>query len=301
MFTLKHVLCPIDLSELSIRALVYAGAVAEWYGSELTVLHVVPSFEPMEVRAGALFDPVRFVYPMTREQIEERLRDAVRAAGITSAVNCVAEAGEPPAVIVNHTLATSADLIVMATHGRSGWERLVLGSVTETVLQIAPCAVLTVPPDAPRSPRDLTGQVVLCPVDFSPAALQAAGVAAAIARHVDAQLTLVQAIEWLAEEEPRETGHFSVPEFRRALVEQAREHLQQLIAELPEVRRGATATVPIGRAHREILRLASESGAGLIVMGARGRGAPGPGALGSTTFGVVRAAGCAVLVVRSGQ
>jgi nucleotide-binding universal stress UspA family protein len=297
--TLTQVLCPVDLSEMSIRALAYAGAVAEWYGSRLTVLHVVPSFEPMEVRAGALFDPVHFAYPMTRDQIEERLQDAVREAGITSGVTCVAEAGVPAAVIANQTVATAAELIVMATHGRSGWRRLMLGSVAEEVLQTAPCAVLTVPPGAPRLPRELTGEMVLCPVDHSPAALQAAGFAVDIARQVDAGVTFVQAIEWLAEEEPRALAHFNVPEFRRALMQQADEDLHKLIAELPKVPRGATATVTLGRAHREILRLAAEAHAGLIVMGARGRGAPGLAALGSTTLQVVRAAGCPVLTVRS--
>ena len=50
------------------------------YRSDLTVLHAVLTFQPMELRAGALFDPVQFVYPMTAEQIEER-SDATRAGG----------------------------------------------------------------------------------------------------------------------------------------------------------------------------------------------------------------------------
>ncbi|HEX2459848.1 MAG TPA: universal stress protein, partial [Vicinamibacterales bacterium] len=84
MVALKHILCPVDLSELSIPPLAWAGGIAEWYQSQLTVLHVVPSFEPMEVRPAALFDPVQFVYPMSQEQIEERLRDAMRTAGVTA-------------------------------------------------------------------------------------------------------------------------------------------------------------------------------------------------------------------------
>ena len=102
------------------RALAYAGSIAEWYLSELTVLHVVPTFEPMEVRAAALFDPVQFVYPMTPEQVEERLRDAVRAAGVTlDRVRVAARAGEPTAAILNEALATEADLVVTALAGRS--------------------------------------------------------------------------------------------------------------------------------------------------------------------------------------
>jgi nucleotide-binding universal stress UspA family protein len=299
MMTSKHVLCPVDLSDLSIRALAYAGAVAEWYDSALTVLHVVPSFEPMELRAGALFDPVQFLYPMTREQVEERLRDAVRASGIAPHALCVAAAGDPSALIVSQTRATAVDLIVMATHGRSGWDRFVLGSVTEKVMQSAPCAVLTVPPDAPPQPRDLAGPV-LCPVDFSPAALRAARVAADVARHIDARVTFLQAVEWW-DGEPREIAHFNVAEFRDALLRQAREDLDTLIANQPEVGRGATAVATLGRAYRAILTLAAESGAGLIVMGARGRGGQGPGALGSTTLQVVRSAGCPVLVVRDSR
>ena len=106
MVELKRVLCPVDLSELSIRPLAYGGAIAKWYQGELTALHVVPTFEPMEVAPGALFDPVQFVYPMPREQVLERLRQAVNTAGVAiDDVDVAAEAGEPAAIIVDQSLA----------------------------------------------------------------------------------------------------------------------------------------------------------------------------------------------------
>ena len=105
MFEVKRVLCPVDLTELSIRPLAYAGAIANWYRAQLTALHVVPTFEPMEVRAGALFDPVQFVYPMSREQVLERLREAVHTAGAIDQVDVAAEAGEPAAIIVDQASA----------------------------------------------------------------------------------------------------------------------------------------------------------------------------------------------------
>ena len=52
MFEVKRLLCPVDLTELSIRPVVYAGAIANWYRARLTALHVVPTFEPMEGTCG---------------------------------------------------------------------------------------------------------------------------------------------------------------------------------------------------------------------------------------------------------
>ena len=243
MVALKRVLCPVDLSELSIRALAYAGSIAEWYLSELTVLHVVPTFEPMEVRAGALFDPVQFVYPMTAEQIEERLRDAVRAAGVTlDRARVAARAGEPTDVILNEVRATEADVVVMATHGRRGWDRLMLGSVAEKVLRSARWPVLTVPPLAgalakadAHTPAQMTLSAVLCPVDFSPAALPAVEFAMDVANRAKASVTFLHVIEWLAEEDPRETAHFAVSQFRQYLMQNAREQLEALVARQPRL------------------------------------------------------------------
>jgi nucleotide-binding universal stress UspA family protein len=299
MFEVKRVLCPVDLTELSIRPLAYAGAIANWYRAQLTALHVVPTFEPMEVRAGALFDPVQFVYPMSREQVLERLREAVHTAGAIDQANVAAEAGEPAAVIVDQASAHRADLLVMATHGRSGFDRLLLGSVTEKVLWRAPCPVLIVPPHAADSPDGVSLTTILCPVDFSPAALQAVGFAVDLARRANASVTFLQAIEWLAEEEPGEPPRFNVPEFRLYLMQDAEEQLNALIAQQPRVGRGCKAAVVAGRAHREILRSAAENGASLIVMGAQGRGGPALMPLGSTTQQVVRAASCPVLTIRA--
>jgi nucleotide-binding universal stress UspA family protein len=297
---LKRVLCPVDLSELSIRPLAYGGAIAKWYQGELTALHVVPTFEPMEVAPGALFDPVQFVYPMPREQVLERLRQAVNTAGVAiDDVDVAAEAGEPAAIIVDQSLARRADLVVMGTHGRSGFDRLLLGSVTEKVLRRAPCPVLTVPPHAADSPEGVELKTVLCPVDFSPAALQAVGFAVDLARRAGASVTFLRVIEWLAEQEPRELAHFNVPEFRGHLMQDAQEQLDALIAQQARVEQGGEARVVAGRAYREILRIAAEDGADLIVMGAQGRGGPALTPLGSTTQHVVRAASCPVLTVRA--
>jgi len=294
----KRILCPVDLGELSVRTLAYAGAIASRYDAHLTALHVVPSFTPMDVRTA--LEPVSLVYPVSRDEVLEQLRQTVAAAGLgEGTVALTAEAGEAAATVVDQALATRADLLVMGTHGRSGFDRFFLGSVAEKVLRKAPCPVLTVPPHAPATPpSEVALRTIFCPVDFSSAALEAFGFALDLARRSDASVVLVHAIEFLAEEEPLETAHFNVPEFRSYLLKDARQRLESLVSGEPRLNRGVRTVVVVGRAHHGILRIAADEGADLIVMGAQGRGGAALALFGSTTQQVVRGATCPVLTVR---
>ncbi len=300
MVEFKNILCPVDLSALSVRTVAYAGAIAKWYDARLTALHVVPAFEPMDVQPGGPFEPVGIVYPVGRDEVLEQLRQTVAAAGLgAAAVALTAEAGEAAATIVDQAVGIRADLVVMGTHGRSGFDRFFLGSVAEKVLRKAPCPVLTVPPHAPASPPSYVAlQTILCAIDFSSAALEAFGFALDLARRSDASLVLVHAIEFLAEEEPLENAHFNVPEFRVYLLEDARQRLESLVSQHPPLDRGVRTMAVAGRAHHEILRIAADEGVDLVVMGAQGRGGAALALFGSTTQQVVRAASCTVLTVR---
>jgi nucleotide-binding universal stress UspA family protein len=296
----KHVLCPIDLSEASGSSLAYAVAFAQWYTARLTVLHVVPTFDPVQVRSGRLGDPVQFVQPVSREDVLTALRAAVDAAGGDARqATAVAEAGDPVVTIVDQAVGIPADLLVMGTHGRSGFDRLLLGSVAEKVLRKAPCPVLTVPPHAPtHAPASAGFKRILCPLDFSPSALQALGFALALGQQSKGVVTVLHVIEWLTEEEPRTHAHFSVPEYRRYLTEDAYERMRPLLAEAAGPRCKFEPVVLTGRAHHEIAQTAASREADLIVMGAQGRGAVGVSLFGSTAQHVVRAANCPVLTVR---
>lgn len=298
MIEFKQIICPVDFSESSVRAIAYAAALARWYDAQLSVLHVVPTFESMQVR-GDLVEPVRVVTPMPREQVLEEMGRSLNLAALSPRATPIAEAGDPQATIVDQALAKKADLIVMGTHGRRGVKRLLLGSVTEAVLREAPCPVLTVPPHAPAAvSEEVTFKRILCPIDFSPSALQALGFALDLARQADGRVTLFRVVEWLAEEEPRASTHFNVPEYRRYMVDDAQERLRNLVAEESRTWVDIADVVVFGRAYREILRAAETKPADLIVMGAQGRGGIGLALFGSTTQQVVRGATCPVLTVR---
>ena len=134
MIEFKQIICPVDFSESSVRALAYAAALARWYDAQLTVLHVVPTFEAMQVR-GDLVEPIRVVTPMPREQVLDEMSRSLNLAALSSLATPIAESGDPQATIIEQALSKKADLIVMGTHGRRGFKRLLLGSVTEAVLR----------------------------------------------------------------------------------------------------------------------------------------------------------------------
>jgi nucleotide-binding universal stress UspA family protein len=298
MVEFTHILCPIDLGDTSVRSLAHAARLAGWYGSRLTVLHVAPTFEPWQIPPADFGGSVQIVTPPTRDEI---LADMRRMAGLAGApaADFVADTGDAPTAIVDRAVSLPADLIVMGTHGRRGFRRLLLGSVTERVLREAPCPVLTVPPRAPAATSDAVSfKRILCPMDFSPEALQALGFALDLARQSGGSLMLLHALEWLAEEEVPQLAHFNVPEYRRILTESAHERLRALVGDEPRTWCDVEEIVVGGRAYREILRVAESSAADLIVMGAQGRGGVGLALFGSTTQQVVRGASCPVLTAR---
>ncbi len=298
MIDFKHILCPIDFSESSTRSLAHAAALARWYEAQLTVLHVVPTFDPVQVRAE-LGVPVQTVNPVTREEVLEVMRQFLERAGVLPQAQLIAEAGDASTTIVDQALTTRADLIVIGTHGRRGFKRLLLGSVAETVLHEAPCPVLTVSPHTEAATSDVvTFKRILCPIDFSPSALQALGFALDLARQAGGLVTLLHVVELLPEDAPLDSSQFNVSEFRAHMINDAKQRLRSLVAEESRAWSEIDDVIVSGRAYREILRAAEARSADLIVMGAQGRGGVDLALFGSTTQQVVRSAACPVLTVR---
>jgi len=193
----------------------------------------------------------------------------------------------------------------MGTHGRSGFERFILGSVTEKVLRRATCPVLSVPPrtpDAAPLPQALFRRI-LCPIDFSGGSIHALNYAVSLAKEADAHLTVLNVLEIPTETLEYARGHDrSLPHLMRDYVkaaeENARQRLEEAIPATELVYCTVDRLVVAGRPYREILRLAEADRSNLIVMGVRGRGARDLLTFGSTTQHVVREAACPVLTLR---
>ena len=71
---MTRILCAIDLADGSTEPLKYAAAIQRWYGGCVTLLHVVPTFDAVEVHTGGWFDPATIVFTMSREEVVDRLQ-----------------------------------------------------------------------------------------------------------------------------------------------------------------------------------------------------------------------------------
>ncbi|MGE0813320.1 MAG: universal stress protein [Vicinamibacterales bacterium] len=297
MKAFTRVLYPTDLSEASLAAAPYAAAIARWYGGRLTVLHVVPSLEP-QIFVGGGGAPATVIPPVPIEEVERAMHAAV-PADLVAGLDARFEAadGAPAVAIAQFAREHEAQLVVMGTHGRSGFDRLISGSVTEKVLRRASCPVLTIPPHAAARPAGATFSRVLCAVDYSPVSERAMTLGLDLARQSQGAAVVAHVIEWLPDEEVRAHAHYNVAEYRAHVYEEARQRIHALLSDESRAWCEIEEVVRVGRAHRELLRLAAERDCDLIALGAHGRGALGQALFGSTTPQVVRGAACPVLVV----
>jgi nucleotide-binding universal stress UspA family protein len=302
MIEIQRILCPIDFSDFSRRALDHAIAIARWYESKVTVLHV---FSPAPVTT---FGPGPVVFQpivLTEGDREQLLADTKKFAADAAPgipIEAVVREGNAAAEILEEATTTGADLLAIGTHGRSGFERLVLGSVTEKILRKARCPVLTIPrrlPDAVPSGPVLFRRIV-CAVDFSDCSMHALKYALSLAQEADGCLTVVHVVapDVLAQVGIGEE-HVSVAEWQRRHEAAARELLAKAVPKSATAFCKAESMLLHGKPWREILRVASERQAELIVMGVQGRGAADLLFFGSTTQHVVREAVCPVLTLRA--
>jgi nucleotide-binding universal stress UspA family protein len=136
MLPVQRILHPTDYSDCSRAAFATAAGLARSLGAELVVVHVMPPVEVIPLHAGAL------AYPHGDRNQARAMLERIIDPSIT--VRHVLTEGNPTDEILKIAMSESADLIVMGTHGWTGLNRFLIGSVAEHVLRKAPCPVLTV-------------------------------------------------------------------------------------------------------------------------------------------------------------
>ena len=302
MLNIRHILCPVDLSDASLAALEHAFALAGWYEASLQVLYV-DTTTPLEglsdFKEFAVASATAVEGPRTSPVAEEVQRFVARAGGERAADVVVEHSTRIERSILERAEALSADVIVMGSHGRLGVQRLVLGSVAERVLRGSPCPVMVVPPHdlVPRSV--VSFKRILCAVDFSESSLSAVTWALSLAEEADAHLWLLHIIE--VPPELRASGVVTdreIDELHAAFDAAALSRLRALIpVNAADACSVETATAS-GAAGHAILAFAEGHQADLIVMGAQGHGALDRLLFGSKTRDVIHGAGCPVLAVR---
>lgn len=144
-----RILMGTDFSDYSKEALDYAVLFAKHFGAELYLLHVldVPTYIPgvASVTGPDFSELIRSLREGERKRLEA-LAGEVRQNGVV--VHLILKEGTPFREIPKVVKEVSADLIVLGTHGRTGLDRFMMGSVAERVARRAPCPILLVKPKA---------------------------------------------------------------------------------------------------------------------------------------------------------
>jgi len=287
MLQIATVLCPLDFSPLSERALNLATRVAQLFGSRLILQHDLKGEAPIFFSRSWDFNETS---EKERESAEAEAERKIRAAfgGVpkTVPVEALLTHGSRDDTILHVARSVPADLIVMASHGPSGPGH---PSITERVVANAPCPVLAVH-EAPEGsvPRDLeAGRPlrVVVPVDFSDHAIKGLRYAQELAEKLLATVHVVHVGV------PKEL----VPPPFRDKPEEIRRKLDEL---LPEAL-AANVVVREGVAINEIERYAEQVDADLIAMGVHSKGPIERFLFGSTGTGVLFASRRPVLFVPS--
>jgi nucleotide-binding universal stress UspA family protein len=279
---LKNVLFATDFSPISETALLFAESIARHYESKLTVAHAISPIETRMVPPeawGASQQALDEAAALQMNDLDQRLR------GLPHEV--VIQHGLVTDVISELIATTDADLLVMGTHGRSGFGRLMIGSVAEEVFRQAACPVLTIGPRvSAQAPHEAEFKQILFATDFNPQS-QAASYALSLAQEFQARLTLLHVGARIAE---LETDSESI--------------LQELDSLVPVDAKmwcRPEYVAKLGVPAVAILEVAKEKCADLIVLGVRsaaGRVGAATHAAAATAHSVVSSAACPVLTVR---
>jgi nucleotide-binding universal stress UspA family protein len=297
---LKRILCPVDFSEATPFALTPAVTLATECNAELILLHVLDYPYPHVGPVIQGFDIEEYYVAMETNALEQldglvdgdvlefaRVRSLVRRGSAFREIGRVADEED-------------VDLIVLPTHGRTGFDRALWGSVAEKVVRFAACPVMTIPAGQEK-PQSFGGDRILFATDFSKGCEHALDSAVGFARHFGAELIMAHVVTvWNHDPANPEWQFPQLPDDHiSALEAHGKEMLDQAGAAV--VAGGVAVRKLLVRGFDpgvEIVRAADEENADLIVMATHGRTGVSHLVLGSTAEKVVRHANCPVLTVK---
>ena len=290
----RQIVCATDLSPASLPAWEEAQLLAGLLGARLVLLHVVA---PVSIPVEGYFPPALYGELMdstradaTREierlvagQIDPKLAVTVRVEDGSAASRIADIAGETP-----------TDLIVMGTHGRTGFNRALWGSVADRVVRTAPCPVVTVPARvAVGGGRRLAR--ILYPTDFSPPARAAWSWVATLAQAAGAEVDLIHVTP--APVPDRHLAPDLVDRMAQILQQQGEAEAERFLQRVTFPRDRVHVHIATGIVGEQIVHLARARSAGLIVMGTHGWSGLVRWMLGSVAQHAIQAAPCPVLTV----
>lgn len=300
MLHINSILYPTDFSTAAGHALPFAVALAEQFDAELHMFHALVLHADDPGNISHRFPDVTQLYESLHQSAEEQLGATAAAHAMDGLkVHRAQERGiSAPGAILDYIAEHDIDLVVMGTHGRRGLRRLLLGSVAEEMVRLAPCPVLTVPEHS-KTAAETRIERILVPIDFSQYSKLALQYALNFARLHKARLQLLHVIEEAVYPDfylPLMPSGTMVTEKLR---EQAEDRLKALLAEMEVPATMGVGHVKEGRAVTEITEFAERENSDLIVIASHGLTGLSHILLGSVTEHVVRQAACPVLTLKT--
>ncbi len=284
------ILCPVDFSAASRAALAYAAAICGHFGSELVVM---TANDPLLAEAAAMDSSAARVRDETRAELKRFFAEAVERRIKGGEVVFDVATGEPAPEILRVARERASGLIVMSSHGLSGFRKMFFGSTTERVLRETRAPVLVVPGDArgPASFEEAARSVrrVLAPVLASRGAEQLTPVRAIVSA-LGVPAILLHVVEPVRAVLPK--GDHYLPSIEQERRARAEAQLAEIAAGLP----GVEPLIAYGESSEEIVKVARDRGVGLIVMALQGSSLPGA-RIGSVTYRVLCSARTLVLAI----
>lgn len=226
----KLILLPLDGSELSEGAIPYAIAIARATGGKLLLM---TAWEGSDVDLSRTYpDVARELAELADEYYAAYLRGVTHLAQDVQ-IESIVRRGDPSDEILAVIKERKPDLLVMASHGRSGLSRWVYGSVAGRLVREASIPTMVVGPkvlERERRPERIAR--VMVPLDGSPLAERALAYAAPLADALGASLALVRAVRWAAQAYPYTLPDAYVPQIDQELADGAREYLLRVAGDL---------------------------------------------------------------------
>ena len=295
---LKKIICTTDFSDSSNIAVAYGIALAKEFKAKLYLSHVI------DLPSVGMYGDA-FSYPVgQQDRIMDYTREYLkRLIGETSVDwEPLIQMGHAAAEITRLAKEKCVDMVISATHGRSGLKRFLLGSVTGSILRTLPCPLLVVRgPErgfvAPED-REIRLQRILMGCDFSPDSHLAFQYGLSLAQEFQSELYLAHVIEPPVYEDMIKRVEKPEQTFQQDLRTRLNDELKNMVPDEARNWCDPITTLLAGQPHEELIKYAVIHSINLIVMGFRGHSLMETLFVGSTADRVVRRAACPVLLVR---
>ena len=289
----SRILVPLDGSALAESALSLAEQFIEGSEGRLILLRVVPYFTVLAA------DPLLYeeMNRLGEDEALAYLRSIRNELPDPGKADIVCQVGSAADSILQYSMENDVDLIVMSSHGRSGINRWVYGSVAERIMSQAPCPTQII--NARQSSREGAPSKILVPLDGSGLAEQALHPALDLAQLLDAELYLLSVTTSgeLRIETASEAGAFA--DIENGEVVKAKDYLQDLAENLDYQKVNYDVEIASGSVAEAIMDYAAENGMELIIMSSHGRTGLKRWVYGSVAEKVLRGACCATMIVRN--